>query len=129
MNKYENWLARWRLKRIIKALDFACDYGLKETVRDFAKALEATALMAQSHKKDTTVVITATRQELNEFITYMTRLHSSKLSLWHRARIGLATLTLSTEKVLGEPAQEFVDRELPKAKKAKDDNRIIKLKR
>lgn len=127
MTKFENALARWRLKRVIKALDYAMDRGLRPAVRNFASSLEATALMTQGHKKDTTVMISVTRAELNEFIHYMTRLHSAKLSLWHRARIGLATLALSDIQVLGEAPQEFVDRELPKAKHAKDDKRIVTL--
>lgn len=124
----KDWLTRWRLKRIIAALSFATDYGLRKGVADFAQSLEATALMSQGAKKNAQLTITVEKQQLTEFITYMTRLHSSKLSLWHRARIGLATLMLKDEAVLGEKALEFMQREFPKSKSRKDDN-VIQLHR
>lgn len=124
----KDWLTRWRLKRIIAALSFATDYGLRAGVVEFAQALEATALMSQSAKKGELLTIQVEKQQLNEFITYMTRLHSSKLSLWHRARIGLATLMLKDANVLGESAMEFMEREFPKSKSKKDDN-VIQLHR
>ena len=123
----QNWLSRWRLRRIIAALSYATDYGLKDEVKEFAESLEATSMMTRglSMKKDTRVVIHCTREQLDTFITYMTRLHSSKLSLWHRARIGLATLALSDKLALGETPEEFVKRELPLAKSAADDRIVI----
>lgn len=84
--------------------------------------------MSQGAKKNAQLTITVEKQQLTEFITYMTRLHSSKLSLWHRARIGLATLMLKDEGVLGEKALEFMEREFPKSKSRKDDN-VIQLHR
>ena len=113
-----NWLSRWRLRRIIKALSLATDYGLKKEVREFAQALEATSMMTRSTsmKKDTPVTIQCTRDQLDVFISYMMRLHKSKLSLLLRARIGLATLAVTDEHTLGEGPQEFIDREKPKAK-------------
>lgn len=122
--KFENWLSRWRLRRIIAALAFATDYGLKKEVMDFASALEATSLMARGTKKEQELTITCKREELDCFITYMTKLHTSKLSLWHRARIGLATLALKDKYVLGEDPMEFVAREFPKAKSSADDKLI-----
>ena len=94
---------------------------------EFAQALEATSMMTRgvSLKKDAPVTIECTRTQLDTFISYMTRLHTSKLSLWHRARIGLATLALSDKLALGETPEEFVRRELPKAKSSKDDRMII----
>ena len=124
--KYENWLSRWRLRRIIAALSFATDYGLKQEVVEFAKAMEATSLMARGAKKDQELVMVCKREELDCFITYIVKLHSSKLSLWHRARIGLATLALKDKYVLGETPLDFVKREFPKAKSSIDD-KIIKL--
>ncbi len=123
----ENILSRWRLRRIIAALSYATDYGLKQEVKQFAEALEATSMMVRgsSMKKNTPVTIKCTREELDSFITYMTRLHSSKLSLWHRARIGLATLVFSDRYVLGEPPEEFIRREFPLAKSAKKRGIIV----
>lgn len=124
---FENWLSRWRLRRIMKALSYATDYGLKKDVLEFAQALEATSLLTRgiSLKSDTLVAINCTIKQLNMFISYMTRLHTSKLSLWHRARIGLATLAFTDTHALGETPEEFIKRELPKAKSSKDDLRII----
>lgn len=124
--KYENWLSRWRLRRIIAALSYATEFGLKKEVSEFARAMEATSLMARGTKKDQELVLTCKREELDCFITYIVRLHSSKLSLWHRARIGLATLALRDKYVLGETPLEFVQREFPKAKSSADD-KLIKL--
>jgi len=125
-----NWLSRWRLRRIIAALKHATDYGLKPEVAGFAKSLEATSMMTRgiSMKKDTPVTIQCTKDELDVFISYMTRLHSSKLSLWQRARIGLATLALKDKYVLGEEPEDFVAREFPNAKSSKDDKRIQLIK-
>lgn len=122
----QSWKTRWRLRRIIAVLHLATDYGLKKSVVDFAESLEATSMMSRgiSMKKDAPLTIHCTREGLDTFIVYMTKLHSSKLSLWHRARIGLATLAMSDESALGETPHEFVARELPKAKSRDDDNVI-----
>lgn len=124
---FQNWLSRWRLRRILAALSFATDFGLKVEVKEFAESLEATSMMTRgsSMKKDTPVTINCTREQLDTFITYMTRLHSSKLSLWHRARIGLATLAITDKLALGETPEEFIRRELPKAKSSASDRLII----
>ncbi len=123
----QNRLSRWRLRRIIAALSYATDYGLKKEVKEFAESLEATSMMLRgsSMKKDTPVIINCTREQLDSFITYMTRLHNSKLSLWHRARIGLATLVFSDRYVLGESPEDFIRREFPLAKSAKKKRIII----
>lgn len=128
MTRFTNWLSRWRLKRIIAALHFATGYGLRPEVVDFVQALEATSHMARGNKKNMEVKISCTREQLDSFITYMHRLHTSKLSLWHRARIGLATLTLKATHVLGETPEDFVSREFPKSKSSKDDKVVIQLK-
>lgn len=123
----QNWLSRWRLRRIITALSYATDHGLKVEVKEFAESLEATSMMTRgiSMKKDTPVTINATREQLDSFITYMVRLHSSKLSLGLRACIGLATLATSDKRALGESPEDFIKRELPKAKSSADDRLII----
>ena len=125
-SRFTNWLSRWRLRRIVLALHRATSAGLKPAVVRFAESLEATSMMTRgmSMKKDTPVTITATREELDTFIAYMMHLHSSKLSLLYRAKIGLATLALGDKIVLGETPEEFVKREKPKAKSSKDDKRI-----
>lgn len=125
--KIQHWLARWRLKRIIAALARATDHGLREEVVQFARSLEATEMISRGCKKDQPVMITAEREQLAAFITYMTRLHTSKLSLLLRARIGLATLMVSDKYILGESVDEFIEREFGKAKRSKDDRRIIQL--
>ena len=127
MKKIRHWIAKWRLKRVIAALAHACNYGLREEVMEFARSLEATEMMSRGCKNDQMVTITCEREQLAAFITYMTRLHSSKLSLLLRARIGLATLMVSDRYVLGEPVDEFIEREFGKTKHSKDDNRIVQL--
>jgi hypothetical protein len=127
MNRIQDWLTRWRLKRIILALQYATEFGLKQEVGNFANALEATAMMARGTKRDQQVTIICTRTELDVFISYMTRLHTSKLSLLHRARIGLATLAVTASHALGEDPDEFVKRERPQAKSSSDDHKIIQL--
>lgn len=124
--KNGNWLSRWRLRRIVIALTHATNHGMRPGVKGFAEALEATALMAQHAKKDAPVTINVTRRELNEFITYMTKLHVAKQSLLIRARIGLAVLFLSDKTVLGEDPEELVAREKTVAKSSKDD-KVIQL--
>lgn len=125
--RYQHWLNKWRLKRIIMALAYACNYGLRPQVVEFARSLEATENMSRGLKNNQLVTITCEREELASFITYMTRLHSSKLSLLLRARIGLASLMCSDRYVLGEPVDEFMAREFGKSKHSKDDKRIIQL--
>ncbi len=127
MKRFNHWLSKWRLKRIIAALAHACNYGLRNEVMEFARSLEATEMMSRGCKNDQLVTITCEREQLAAFITYMTRLHSSKLSLLLRARIGLATLMVSDKYILGEPVEEFIEREFGKAKSSKDDKRIITL--
>lgn len=88
--------------------------------------MEATALMASHGKKDADVTIRCTRRELNEFITYMTQLHTTKQSLLMRARVGLAVLAMGDEGVLGETPEELIAREKPDAKSSKDE-KVIQL--
>lgn len=127
MKKFQHWLNRWRLKRIITALARACNYGLREEVVNFARSLEATEVMSRGCRKDQQITITCERAQLSAFITYMTRLHTSKLSLLLRAKIGLATLMVSDRYVLGEPVDEFIEREFGKVKHSKDDKKIVQL--
>ena len=128
MKAFRNWLNRWRLRRIVRALEYATDYGLKKEVRDFAAAMEATLTMAAGAKTNDELLIQCTKQELGSFITYMARLHTSKESLLLRARIGLATLACKDSGVLGEDPLDFYKRELGKARRSKDDKRIQLLK-
>jgi len=122
--KNGTWLTRWRMRRIILALAHATNQGMRPGVKGFAEALEATALMSQHGKKDAPVAIHCTRRELNEFITYMTKLHVAKQSLLIRARIGLAVLVLGDTQILGEDPAELVAREKKGMKSSKEDNVI-----
>ena len=93
----------------------------------FSSFEEASELISQGCKKGQVLTITVKREELTAFITYMTRLHSAKLSLLLRAKIGLAMLMVSNRHVLGEPVDEFIEREFGKVKRSKDDTRIVRL--
>ena len=125
--KLQHWLNKWRLKRIILTLHRATDHGLRPQVVEFARSLEATEVITRGLKKKQTVTITCEREELAAFITYMSRLHTGKLSLILRAKIGLASLAMSDRYVIGEPVDEFIKREFGKVKRSKDDKRIIQL--
>lgn len=125
--KNGNFLTRWRMRRIVAALAHATNHGMRPAVKGFAEALEATALMSQHGKKDAEVTIRCTRRELNEFVTYMTKLHVAKQSLLIRARIGLAVLCMSDKWVLGESPEEVIAKESQTVKHSKDDN-VIQLK-
>lgn len=128
MKAFQSWLNRWRLRRIIRALEYGTKFGLKPEVRDFAAAMEATLTMAGGGKKNEELLVRCTKQELGTFITYMARLHANKESLLLRARIGLATLACKDSGVLGEDPLDFYKRELGNARSAKDDKRIHLLK-
>lgn len=125
--KNGTWITRWRMRQIIAALSHATHHGLRPGVQGFAESLEATALMSRDMKKDAVLHIRVTRRELNEFIGYMTQLHTAKQSLLIRARIGLAVLFMSDKQILGEAPEELVAREKMSAKHSKDDN-LIQLK-
>lgn len=123
---------RWMLRRIIKALQVACeDHGLKPEVLAFAGALESTHHMAAGLKKDAQLTITVSKEELSTFLGYMIQLHNSKLSLLTRARIGLVTLLIDDKKLM--PRQQdpldFAQEQFNRAKSSKDDKRVIQLKR
>jgi hypothetical protein len=124
--KNGNWLTRYRLRTVIAALSTATSHGLRPGVKGFAEALEATALMSQSGKKDAPVTIQCTRRELNEFVSYMTQLHVAKQSLLIRARIGLAVLCMSNKQILGEDPEELIAREKGAVKSSSDD-KVIQL--
>lgn len=122
-----NSFRRWRLRRIIKALQLAVeDHGLKPEVASFAGTLEATYAMTASLKHDQLTTLTVTKRELGVFISYMTQLHNSKLSLLTRARIGLVTLLIDDKKLL--PGKQdpiaFANEQFSMARKPKDDKRI-----
>jgi len=121
MSPFQKWLNRWRLRRIIKALQEQVNQGNNEFVKGFAKNLEATELMSRGSKKDATVSITVTRRELDLFIRYMCSLHDAKLSRIMIARIGLATLILRDDKMLGQPASEVIADEVARANKPRSE--------
>jgi hypothetical protein len=124
----KDYITRWRLRMVCKSLQYQTELGLKKEVLDFAYTLEATLAMCVGQKKTKGVVMQTNKKELMAFINYMTRLHQTKLSLLHRARIGVATLFCKDEKLLGEDPIEFWKRELKQAKSAKEDRRIQLIK-
>jgi hypothetical protein len=128
----KNWYKRWMLRRIILALQYACEHhGLKNEVKQFAGALEATLHMAAGNKHDQQVTITVTKKELSTFIGYMIQLHNAKLSLLTRARIGLVSLLIKDKKLMPneQDPMDFAQEQFAKSKSAKDDKNIIQLNR
>lgn len=117
MTPFQKWLNRWRLRRIILALQGQVNQGNNDLVKSFAKNLEATEIMSRGSKKDAEVIITVTRRELDSFIRYMCSLHDAKLSRVMIARIGLATLITRDDKLLGQPAEEILTQEMARSNK------------
>lgn len=124
MKKLKQWFFRWKLKRVVAAL--AIRTSVKDSEKDgvyaYAKMLEATEIMTRGLKKGDDVTMSCTRDELDSFIRYMTTLHDSRLSLLIRARIGLATLTASAEKVLGETSENVLATEAAQTMKGRKAN-------
>lgn len=123
MKSIKAWLLRWKMKRVIAALAYRTDTSSANKKRnsgilEFGKMLEATELMTRGTKGADEISMSCTRDELTSFIGYMTRLHDSRLSVFIRARIGLATLFMSTQEVLGEDPKEFYERERAAAQQA-----------
>lgn len=117
MNPFQKWLNRWRLRRIILALQGQVNQGNNDLVKGFAKNLEATEIMSRGMKKDAEVIITVSRRELDSFIRYMCSLHDAKLSRIMIARIGLATLVTRDDKMLGQPAEQILTQEMARSNK------------
>jgi len=121
MNPFQKWLNRWRLRRIIMALQGQVNQGNNNLVKGFAKNLEATEIMSRGSKKDSEVIITVTRCELDSFIRYMCSLHDAKLSRIMIARIGLATLITRDDKMLGQPAEVILTEEMARSRLPRSD--------
>lgn len=118
------------LRRIVMALREAVEvHGLQPEVCAVAEALEATYGMTLGNKKDSMVTITITKHELGVFLHYLIQLHSSKLSLLTRARIGLVTLLIDDKKLMPQEQDpgEFAQAAFEQSKSAEDDKRIIQL--
>lgn len=126
MNKLKQWFYRWKLKRVVAALAIRTSVRKndKDGVYAFAKMLEATEIMTRGLKKADEVAMQCERQELDQFIRYMTTLHDSRLSLLIRARIGLATLAATATQVLGEEPKEVLKTEAAKTLKGRK-SRIV----
>lgn len=107
MNPFQKWKNRWKLRRIIVALEE--QQSVNDHVHSFARSLEATEIMSRGLKKDAECVINIERRELDSFIRYMTSLHDAKLSRIMLARIALACLITRDEELLKEPPQKIVD--------------------
>lgn len=107
MNPIQKWKNRWKLRRIIVALEE--QQNANGHVHGFARSLEATEIMSRGMKKDSECIINVERQELDSFIRYMTSLHDAKLSRIMLARIALACLITRDEETLKEPPKRIVE--------------------
>lgn len=121
MTPFQKWLNRWRLRRIIIALQGQVNQGNNSLVCGFAKNLEATEIMSRGSKKGEEVIITVERAELDSFIRYMCSLHDAKLSRIMIARIGLATLITRDDKTLGQSASQIITDEMARTRKGKSE--------
>lgn len=106
MNPIQKWINRWKLRRIIVALEE--QQHASKAVHSFARSLEATEIMSRGLKKDAECNITIERHELDAFIRYMTSLHDAKLSRIMLARVALACLITRDEELLKEPPKQIV---------------------
>ena len=109
MNPFQKWKVRWKLRRIIVALEEQMDSN--SLVHNFARSLEATEIMSRGMKKDAQCVIKIERAELDSFIRYMCSLHDSKLSRVMLARVGLACLMVRDEDALKERPEIVLQQE------------------
>ena len=109
------WLDRWRLRRIIALLAIPLNHGNKPGVHNFAKMMEATEIMTRGTSNSADITLVATREDLTQFIRYMTSLHDSKLSRFATARVGLATLMESDESAVGGKKEEVLREEFTKS--------------
>ena len=108
------WLDRWRLRRIIALLAIPLNHGNKPGVHDFAKTMEATEIMTRGVSNSEQITMTTTRENLTQFIRYMTSLHDSKLSKFATARVGLATIMAKDENAIGGEREEVLREEFAK---------------
>lgn len=113
MNPLQKWHSRWRLRRIIIALEEQS--GANALVHGFARSLEATEIMSRGSKKNALCTITVERADLDAFIRYMTSLHDSKLSRIMLARVGLATLVMRDERAMKAPAEQVMEEEVARS--------------
>lgn len=113
------WIDRWRLRRIIALLAIPLNNGSKSGVHGFAKTLEATEMISRGQKPDAMVTLNVTREELLQFIRYMTTLHDSKISKLITARVALATIMESDETAIGGKKEEVLAEELSKHVRSK----------
>lgn len=113
MNPFQKWKARWKLRRIIVALERQTDFN--ERVTNFVRTMEATEIMSRGSKKDAQVILTVERAELDSFIRYMCSLHDSKLSRILLARVGLACLVMRDEDALKAPPEIVLQAEMQRA--------------
>lgn len=115
MSPIAKWRNRWKLRRIIMALEGQTQRGTIPLVTDFTRSLEATEIMSRGMKKNARLRIHVERAQLDAFIRYMCSLHDSKISRLLLARIGLATLMQRDEKSLRQPAKEVIETEVKRS--------------
>lgn len=122
MKAFNRWYLRWKMRRVVLALAMrtSARKGEEDGVYKFAKMLEATHIMSKGLKRHDSLNFNCTRDELDQFIRYMTTLHDSKLSLLIRARIGLATLAMKDKEVLTEEPEQVLKHEYAKSVKGKE---------
>ena len=109
MNPFQKWMARWKLRRIIVALENQIDFN--QHITEFVRTMEATEIMSRGNKKHSDVLLTIERQQLDAFIRYMCSLHDSKLSRITLARVGLACLAMRDETALKAPPEDVIKQE------------------
>ena len=109
MNPFQKWIARWKLRRIIVALEGQTKFN--QHITDFVRTMEATEIMTRGGKKDAPCLIQVERAELDAFIRYMCSLHDSKLSRILLARVGLACLIMRDESALKAPPEAVIRQE------------------
>lgn len=110
------WLDRWRLRRIIALLAIPLSKGAKPGVHDFAKTLEATEIMTRGVGKTKEVTLTTTRENLTQFISYLTSMHDGRLSKFATARVALATIMAKDENAIGGKREEVLREEFAKTR-------------
>ncbi|NCF69103.1 MAG: hypothetical protein GWP61_24355 [Chloroflexi bacterium] len=108
------WLDRWRMRRVIAHLAIPLNNGSKSGVHDFAKTMEATEIMTRGSKPSDKITMTTTRENLTQFIRYMTSMHDTKLNWFATARVGLATIMAKDENAIGGNREEVLREEFAK---------------
>jgi hypothetical protein len=76
--------------------------------------MEATEIMTRGSKPSDKITMTTTRENLTQFIRYMTSMHDTKLNWFATARVGLATIMAKDENAIGGNREEVLREEFAK---------------